>query len=166
MAENITKRVKIYQSVGKAGSFLLFAGCFCPILAGVQQSFADVFVASLGLLSRGDASGVGVDAMLSFMALLIASRCLFTALMGDVADLRSPAVQAWVVLLVSYTYYFGLVFPVHFGADWGWSVLFLGATLVAFGSFRSHAELEEEPESATEEPREPGRSPHGKRNKT
>ena len=50
------------------------------------------------------------------------------------------AIQAWVILLVSYSYYFGSVIPLHYGADWGWSVLYLGATLLTFGEpYRAEA---------------------------
>jgi hypothetical protein len=72
-----------------------------------------------------------------------------TVILGQVENLRMPAVQAWVVLLVTYSYYFGLVIPIHYGADWGWSVLFLGATLLTFGAFRARRELEEEEEPGT-----------------
>jgi hypothetical protein len=72
-----------------------------------------------------------------------------TAISGQVERLRAAGIQAWVILLISYSHYFGVVIPLHYGADWGWTVLYLGATLVTFGAFRAHSELTymDEPES-------------------
>jgi hypothetical protein len=154
MPENIARNVRIYRLVGKAGALFLFAGCFVPILSDRQTSTVENFFGGLGQLSRGYTNETVLEVLLCFTLLIVSSHCLMTVILGQVENLRMPAIQAWVVLLVSYSYYFGLVIPIHYGADWGWSVLFLGATLLTFGSFRAYRELQEE----EEEPGTPDRA--------
>jgi hypothetical protein len=149
MSENIARNVRIYRLVGKAGALLLFAGCFVPILSDRQTSTVENFFGGLAQLSRGYSNETVLEVLLCFTLLVVSSHCLMTVILGQVENLRMPAIQAWVVLLVTYSYYFGLVIPIHYGADWGWSVLFLGATLLTFGSFRARRELEEEEEPGT-----------------
>jgi len=105
----------------------------------------------MGQLSRGYSNSTLLEVVLCFALLVAASHCLMTAITGQIERLRAPGVQAWVVLLISYSYYFGAVIPLHYGADWGWSVLFLGATLVTFGAFRAHSELEEIQEQGSQD---------------
>ncbi|MFH1116117.1 MAG: hypothetical protein V1792_19565, partial [Pseudomonadota bacterium] len=151
MSENETRKVRVYRLIGKAGAFLLFAGCFMPIQTDRQSSTAENFMGGLSQLSRGYTNETTLQVLLCATLLIISSHCLMTVFLGKVEKLRIAAIQAWVVLLVSYSYYFGAVIPIHYGADWGWSVLFLGATLVTFGAFRAHRELEDEREQATPE---------------
>jgi hypothetical protein len=149
MAENVTRTVRIYRLVGKAGALILFVGCFMPILSDRGSSVAENFFSGLAQLSRGYTNAIILEVLLSFTLLVVASHCLMTVILGQVERLRMPAIQAWVVLLVTYSYYFGLIIPIHFGADWGWPVLYLGATLLTFGAFRAYRELEDEREEST-----------------
>jgi hypothetical protein len=149
MAEKITRAVRIYRLIGKAGALILFIGCFMPILTDQGSSVAENFFGGIAQLSRGYSNTTALQVLLSFTLLVVSSHCLMTIILGQVENLRMQAIQAWVVLLVSYSYYFGLIIPIHFGADWGWSVLFLGATLVTFGAFRAYRELEDEREDRT-----------------
>jgi hypothetical protein len=149
MSENIKRNVQIFRLIGKAGALLLFAGCFVPIMSDRGSSVVENFFGGLAQLSRGYTNETVLEVLLCFTLLVVSSHCLMTVIIGQVEKLRMPAIQAWVVLLVTYSYYFGLVIPIHFGADWGWSVLFLGATLLTFGSFRAYRELEEERQEKT-----------------
>lgn len=156
MAENETRTVRIYRLIGKAGAFLLFGGCFMPIMSDRQSSAAENFMSGLAQLSRGYTNETALQVLLCATLLIVSSHCLMTVFLGKIEQLRFAAIQAWVILLVSYSYYFGSVIPLHYGADWGWSVLYLGATLLTFGAFRAYRELEDEREQATpERTREP-----------
>lgn|GEM_PF-5658743 len=144
MPENIARNVRIYRLIGKAGALILFAGCFMPIQVERQSSTVENLFGGIAQLSRGYANETLLQVLLSLTLLIVSSHCVMTIILGQVEQLRMPAIQAWVVLIASYSCYFGGFLPIHYGADWGWSVLFFGATLLTFGSFRAHRELEEE----------------------
>lgn len=163
MSQKVGRNVRIYRLIGKAGALILFTGCLLPVQADRHSSTVENFFGGVAQLSRGYTNATLLEVLLCFALLVVASHCLMTVIMGQVEQLRASGVQAWIVLLVSYGHYFGVVIPLHYGADWGWSVLFLGATLVTFGAFRAHGELEEMHESES-----PGRTlvtQNGKRTK-
>lgn len=128
---------KIYGHVATVGSLVLLVGCFVSIDAGTDTSVVDIFVAGLSRLSRATFLESGLEILLTFVLLLTAARSLLLARLGEFYKLKIAAVQAWVVLLIFYAQHFGMVLPLNMRADWGCSVLFLGATLLAFGAFRS-----------------------------
>lgn len=143
MSNNTAKKTGIYRNVGRAGTLILFAGCFFPILVDGRVSAAQIFFDGLVQVGRGASMEKGLEVLMAFMLLLMATRGITNAIVGKVEDMRGLAIQVWVVLVASYAYQFGTVFPIHPFADWGWSVLFLGATLLSVGSFWSHLEMEE-----------------------
>ena len=149
MAEIETRKVRIYRLFGKAGAFLLLVGCFMPIMSDKRSSTVENLMSGLAQVSSGYTNETALQVLLCATLLIVSSHCVMTVFLGKVEQLRFAAIQAWVILLVSYSYYFGAVIPLHYGADWGWSVLFLGATLLTFGAFRAYRELEDQREQET-----------------
>lgn len=146
MPKDKTTAAKIYRYLGIGGAVLLAIGCFCPIDANNDASPAYLFLSGLSHLGNQHSLAAGAQVLLAFWMLFIAGRSLLGALLGEVEDLRVTAIQAWVVILAFYWYYFGTPLPLHLSAGLGWSVLYLGATLLTFGSFRLAMELEDDEE--------------------
>jgi hypothetical protein len=141
-----TTAAKVYRYLGIIGAILFVIGCFCPIDANNDASPAYLFLSGLSGLSQNQSMAAGAQVLLAFWMLFIAGRSLLGALLGGVEDLRVTAVQAWVVIIAFYWFYFGTPLPLHLAAGLGWSVLYLGATLLTFGSFRLAMELEDDEE--------------------
>lgn len=151
MSENTKRSLKIYRTIGKAGAIILFLGCFLPVQTEQHTSIVQNFFGGMAQLSQGYTNAGLLEVILCFALLVVASQCLMTILSGQVERLRATGIQAWVILLITYSHYFGVVIPLHYGADWGWTVLFLGATLVTFGAFRANSELAEIDESESQD---------------
>lgn len=137
----------VFNYIGIIGSILLLIGCFCPIDASLKFSPVQLLFSRLQDIGRQSSANAWLEVLLVLTLLFVTVRSVMAALFGQVAKLRTPSIQIWVILVVFYSYYFGTPIPLHYGADWGWSVLFLGATLQTFGAFRSAMESEVDDEA-------------------
>lgn len=136
MSNKKEKSVRFYEYMAMAGAALLAIGCFCPLDVPPESSPAQLLLNGLYALNKRYSMEVGLQVLLCFIVILTAARAVLLAFSGNVARLRGTAIQAWVVLLVFFCQYFGSPLPISMRTGWGWSVLFLGATLATFGSFR------------------------------
>lgn len=96
------KKADLYEYLGFAGSLILVTGCFCPIDYNLNVSPAQLFFMGLSSLGSQDASFSPLQLFLCFALLLLATRCVMGAFLGQLHQLRIAGIQTWVVLVGLY----------------------------------------------------------------